>query len=207
MSQKIAIIDYSLGNLHSIVKKLECLKAEAIVCSDAESLKRADKIILPGIGHFGTAAQQLRSTGLAEALNEAVLHKKKAVLGICLGMQLMAKGSEEAPGCAGLGWVDTTVVRFRHEQPHLYRTPHTGWNQYRLKNENPLLKKNGSVSEFFFCHAFHLVDVPFAWASAETTYEYAFASAIQRDHVFGLQFHPEKSHKAGLKIFENFLFY
>jgi imidazole glycerol-phosphate synthase subunit HisH len=203
--QTIAIIDYSLGNLHSIVKKLEVLKAGASVCADAGGLAKADKIILPGIGHFGTAVQQLRSTGLIHALNEAVLHHKKPVLGICLGMQLMAKTSDEAPGFEGLNWLNASVVRFRQEHPHVYRTPHTGWNQCRIIKENPLLPKEEISSELFYCHSFHLADVPPSWLSAETSYGYSFAAAIHQNHIFGVQFHPEKSHKAGLKIFENFL--
>jgi glutamine amidotransferase len=205
MPQKIAIIDYSLGNVHSIVKKILRLNAQPLVCSTAEELKKADKIILPGVGHFGTAMQQLRQTALLETLEAEVLQKKKPVLGICLGMQLMARQSEEAPDCAGLGWIDAQVVRFRHQDSRQFRVPHTGWNQCVFKADNLLAKGIEQGAEFYFTHSFHLDKTSEACVLAESVYDYTFPSMIQQQHIFGVQFHPEKSHQAGERMFANFL--
>lgn len=205
MSQKIAIIDYSSGNLHSVYKKIIRLKQEPVICNTPEQLRCADKIILPGVGHFGAAMQYLQQSSLLDALNDDVLNKKKPVLGICLGMQLMAHSSEESPGSKGLSWIDAQVVRFKHADNRKFRTPHTGWNQLNVKKSDPLLMNTSAAEEFYFTHAYHLVSSDRSLTSAETEYEYSFLSAISQEQIFGVQFHPEKSHEAGEKLFKSFL--
>jgi imidazole glycerol-phosphate synthase subunit HisH len=205
MSQRIAIIDYSSGNLHSVYKKLCQLKVHAVVCQNEEDLHTVDKIILPGIGHFGAAMNCLRSSGLFDALQYEVLTNEKPVLGICLGMQLMAKKSEEALGYNGLGWIDAEVRHFNHTQPHLFRTPHTGWNTLTIKKTDSCIGQIGKDEEFYFNHSYHLVSAESSIIVAETDYEYSFISVFRSNSLFGVQFHPEKSHTAGEKILKNFL--
>ena len=147
----------------------------------------------------------LHGSGLFEALQYEVMTNEKPVLGICLGMQLMAKTSEEAPGCKGLGYVDAEVIRFSHREPHVFRTPHTGWNNLRIKKEDRCAHLINAEDEFYFAHSYYLVTDDHSIIVAETDYEYNFVSMIRWRHLFGVQFHPEKSHAAGEKIFENFL--
>jgi len=203
--QTIAIIDYSSGNLHSVYKKLCRLKARPIICHKPEDLQKADKIILPGVGHFGTAMSCLQSCCLLEALQYEVMINRKPTLGICLGMQLMAQKSEEAPGYKGLGWIDAEVVRFKHQNSYQFRTPHTGWNNLKIKKEDSCIDHLATDAEFYFTHSYHLVSQDPSIIIAETYYEYHFISVIRWQHLFGVQFHPEKSHEAGERLFENFL--
>jgi glutamine amidotransferase len=203
--QTVAIIDYSSGNLHSVYKKLSQIKARPIICRTADDLKTADKIILPGVGHFGTAMNCLQSSCLLDALQYEVMINRKPTFGICLGMQLMAHQSEEAPGYRGLGWVDADVVRFKHQNSYQFRTPHTGWNNLEIKKEDSCIEHLGVDDEFYFTHSYHLVSSDISIIVAETFYDYSFISVIRCQNLFGVQFHPEKSHAAGEKLFENFL--
>jgi len=205
MSQRIAIIDYSSGNLHSVYKKLCQLKVHGVVCQTAKDLHVADKIILPGIGHFGAAMNFLQGSGLLEALQYEVMTNEKPVLGICLGMQRMAKKSEEAPGYTGLGWVDAEVIRFNHRQPHIFRTPHAGWNTLTIKKKDSCIRQIDNDDEFYFSHSYHLISAESSIIVAETDYEYSFISVFRSNSLFGVQFHPEKSHTAGEKVLKNFL--
>ena len=205
MPQKLAIIDYGVGNLHSVYKKMQQLKADVFVTANPKEIRGADKIILPGIGNFGRGIQNLRNFNLVEVLNEEVLVCKKPVLGICLGLQLMAVSSEEAPEEKGLGWLEGTVVRFHVSDTTHIRIPHIGWNQLELKKENVLTQNLSISAEFYFSHSYHLAGLDASIVLAETMYGYPFVSAVSREHIFGVQFHPEKSHEQGIKIFENFL--
>ncbi|MFT5777418.1 MAG: glutamine amidotransferase [Crocinitomicaceae bacterium] len=204
MSKKIAIVDYGMGNINSVKRKILQLGAEVIVTSNPEEILTADKIILPGVGHFSKAMESLRAHQLVEPLNKAVLENHTPILGICLGMQLMALSSEEG-SVPGLGWFDATVVRFNVEDQLHFKIPHTGWNQVIWQKESPLEKGLTKESEFYFVHAFHLKTNNPEDNLNLTDYEYQFPSAISKGHIYGVQYHPEKSHDAGLQMLKNFI--
>lgn len=203
---KVAIVDYGMGNLHSVYLKLSQLGLQPVVAQTPQAMQLCDKIILPGVGHFGKAMQNLRERGLAEALQEAVLVRKKPVLGICLGMQLMANFSEEG-NAAGLGWFDAGVEKFRIKDPLKHKVPQTGWNTIAARKESNLLRNLPNQSEFYFLHAYHFTFKENQDTSilATTHFEYEYASAVEKDHIFGTQFHPEKSHEAGRQLLQNFI--
>lgn len=205
MAQTVAIIDYSSGNLHSVYKKLSALKARPLICHSAKDLEKVDKIILPGVGHFGAAMNSLKNSSLYDALQHEVMNLKKPTLGICLGMQLMANQSEEAPGCDGLNWVEAKVVRFKHHNAYMFRTPHTGWNDLLPQKKDAIIDNVSKDDALYFTHSYHLVCNNKSIVIAETDYEYRFASVIRNEHLIGVQFHPEKSHAAGEVILKNFL--
>jgi len=200
----IVIIDYQMGNLNSVKRKLSRLGNNAILTSSTSDIANADKIILPGVGHFQKAMQNLRSLGLLEALNEAVLVNQKPILGICLGMQLMAKHSEEG-GVDGFGWFDANAVRFKVNDTLKFKVPHTGWNQITKSKESLLINGIPEWSEFYFVHSYHLQMNEPTDILNMTNYEYPFCSAIEKNNIFGVQYHPEKSHDVGEKLLKNFI--
>jgi len=200
----IVIVDYGMGNIHSVKKKLERLRVDVIVSSNHDDIVNASKIILPGVGHFGKAMESLCKLDLIETLNNAVLVNKKPILGICLGMQLMAKHSEEG-NTDGLGWFDAEVVRFSIKDKLKYKVPHTGWNQIKLMKESRLMHHIPNYSEFYFVHSYHFKTEDKLAVLNETQYEYPFVSAVERDNIFGVQYHPEKSHDVGEQILKNFI--
>ncbi len=200
----IAIIDFGSGNLGSVKKKMDRIGVKSIITSDSIEIKKSAKIILPGVGHFVKAVQELRRRGLWDLISEQVLVEKKQILGICLGMQLMARQSEE--GYAdGFGWFDANVVRFKVSDPVRYKVPHMGWNTTNLVKDSPLFNKIDSESEFYFVHSYHILCNNPEDILAETVYDYHFTSAIQKGNIFGVQFHPEKSHDAGEMLLRNFV--
>jgi glutamine amidotransferase len=199
----IVIVDYGTGNLNSIRRMLERVGARGVASSDVAEIARADKLILPGVGHYGSAMLRLAELGLIDALSDFVLSKRKPVLGICLGMELMAKSSEEG-NAVGLGWLDAQAVRLKVPLDSRYKVPHMGWNQVRTKKTSALTAGVDESSEFYFAHSYHLkLNEPSALLT-ETTYGVDFPSAIERDNIFGVQFHPEKSHDAGARLLKNF---
>ncbi|MDD3685581.1 MAG: imidazole glycerol phosphate synthase subunit HisH [Bacteroidales bacterium] len=203
MNKKISIIDYGMGNLHSVYRKLKTLDADVIVSSDLSTILKADKIILPGVGHFAKAMQNLKTLGITETLNELVLVQKKPILGICLGMQIMAKHSEEGD-CNGLGWFDADVVKFKHDNK-IFRNPHMGWNNVQVMKDSPLMRGITENDEFYFVHSYHYTANNTNDVLTETEYDYKFCSAVQKDNIFGVQYHPEKSHDSGERLLKNFL--
>lgn len=204
MRDKIVIIDYGMGNLHSIKKKIDRLMADAIVSSNVDEIENASKIILPGVGHFAKAMESLHALGLVHVLNEEVLNKKKPILGICLGMQLMAKHSEEGDAI-GFGWFDAEVVKFSVNDQLKYKVPHIGWNQIRIMKESRLMANIPNQSEFYFVHSYHFKTTDKSVVLNETQYEYSFISAVEKDNIFGVQYHPEKSQDVGEKLLKNFI--
>ncbi|HEX4877933.1 MAG TPA: imidazole glycerol phosphate synthase subunit HisH [Chitinophagaceae bacterium] len=205
MAKEVLIVDYGMGNLFSIRKVAERLGYQCTISHSPEEIRRAAKLILPGVGHFGKAMQNLEQTGLIEVLHEAVLVKKTPVLGICLGMQLMASFSEEGDA-RGLGWFDARVERFRITNTDLYKVPHMGWNTLtHEKPASPLLQGITTADEFYFVHSYHITTNIAEDALTKTPYEYLFVSSIEKANIFGVQFHPEKSHTAGEKMLRNFL--
>ncbi len=192
----IAIVDYQAGNLASVQKALKYLGRDALVTSDPEALRRSERIILPGVGHFATM-QRLADSGMRDAISEAI-SAGKPFLGICLGMQWLFDGSAEAPEVPGLGLFRGTCERF----PEGVKAPHVGWNNMEPRGMTRLFAGVPHEAFVYFTHSYRAPVVD--GVVAVTEYGGPFAAAVERDNVFGVQFHPEKSGSAGLQILKNF---
>ena len=201
---KILILDYGTGNLNSVKRTLDRIGAASFASSSPQDVERADKVIMPGVGHFGRAMSNLSQLGLLDALNETVLVKRMPVLGICLGMELMAKRSEEGDA-VGLGWLDAETVRFDIPAGSGFKVPHMGWNQIATKKPSKLMNGIDASAEFYFAHSYHLRLKDDADLLCETEYGISFPSAVERENIFGVQYHPEKSHDAGAALLKNFV--
>jgi len=203
MQNKVIIIDYGMGNLRSVEKKLNKIGGHSIISSDPEEIATATKLILPGVGHFANGVKKLQSSGIWDVLNKKVLDDKTPILGICLGMQLMAKTSEEG-NVAGFGWFDAQVKRFQVSDKIRFKVPHMGWNTATPHVQHPLLEGLNDA-QYYFVHSYHIECANEAEILTQTVYDYAFTSAIFKDNIFGVQFHPEKSHDVGERLLTNFL--
>lgn len=204
MTGQILIVDFGMGNLNSVRKKLSQSNCTPIVSSNPKAVASADKLILPGVGHFQQAMENLGKLNLLDVLNEAVLVRQRPILGICLGMQLMAGHSEEGDA-SGLGWVDGEVVKIRPKDTLKFKVPHVGWNQISHRKESALMRGIPDSSEFYFVHGYYLKPKAAADILNETEYEERFTSAIEKKNIFGVQYHPEKSHDVGEKLLKNFV--
>jgi len=200
----IAIVDYEMGNPGSIRNMLERLGAASIITSDAQAIEAAERIILPGVGAFDHAMQSLHRLGLEPVLRSKVLDRKTPILGICLGMQLFSARSEEGT-LPGLGWIDAETVRFRFEGPDAsLRIPHMGWDAIEVRQSSPILDDRYDDSRFYFVHSYHVRCRDERNVLAVTRYGLPFHAAVIQDNILGVQFHPEKSHKFGLRLLRNF---
>ena len=199
----IAIINYGLGNLSSIQNMCKRLGIDAVITNDEEILNKASKLILPGVGHYKKGMENLHSSGLKTLLDKMVLEDKKPILGICLGAQLMTKHSEEGD-VDGLGWVDAVTVKFDENKINNHKIPHMGWTDIMTVDENPLWKNLPDEPRFYFVHTYHFQFQEKDEISAMADYSYPFACAFHKKNIYGTQFHPEKSHKFGMKVLENF---
>jgi glutamine amidotransferase len=196
---KIVIVDYGLGNLMSLKYKFKKIGIDAAVSSEKECIMNAGKLILPGVGHFAKGMENLRNYDLIGVLNKKVLEEKTPVLGICLGMQLFTKRSEE--GFAdGLGWIDAETKKFCLKG---LKIPHMGWNTIEIKKKGPVFNGIENGSKFYFLHSYHVCPGEDC-ATTTTGYGHEFVSSVQKGNIFGVQFHPEKSHKNGIKLIKNF---
>jgi imidazole glycerol-phosphate synthase subunit HisH len=202
---KLVVVDAGIGNLGAIPNMLKRIGASATVTNDRDEIASADRLILPGVGAFDPAMQTLNDLGIVDVLTEKAMGQRIPVLGVCLGMQLLFEGSEEGD-LAGLGWVPGRVVRFRlnGSDPTL-RVPHMGWNWVEQANDAALLDGFDETPRFYFAHSYHVEPLEPADVAGWTDYGYRFAAAVQHDNIGGIQFHPEKSHRFGLRVFENFL--
>lgn len=200
----IVIVNYGMGNLHSVYTQCKRIGYLPIVSSDPSDIEIADKIILPGVGQFAKGMEKLIQLNLIDVLSEKVFQYNIPILGICLGMQLLSKKSEEG-NVSGLGWIDAETNRFQINNTHKYKVPHMGWNNVFIKNKSPIMNGINKSDEFYFVHSFHIVCNNKDIIIGETDYCYRFVSAIQKDNIYGTQFHPEKSHDSGMKILKNFL--
>ena len=204
MKQTLTIVDYRMGNLNSVKKKLDRLKTTSSITSNPKDIIKADKIILVGVGHFAKAMKNIKELDLLDALNEVAIIKKKPVLGICLGMQLMAKDSEEG-NTEGLGWLDANVRKMQVDDTLKFKIPHTGWNKITQSKKSRLMKGIPESSEFYFVHSYYLKPNETSNTLNETEYSFKFTSAIEKDNIFGVQYHPEKSHDVGEVLLKNFI--
>lgn len=201
----ITIVDYGMGNLGSIKNMFKYIGVEAEIQSDVDKIKNASKILLPGVGSFDTAMRKINESDLKEVLIEKALKEQVPVLGICLGMQLLTNSSEEG-NLAGLGWIDAKTMSFKNRIDKKYRIPHMGWNIVNRSNDSSLTQGFEEFEEtrFYFVHSYFVKVEDEKNSILKTNYGLEFDSAIQKDNIYGAQFHPEKSHKFGMKFFENF---
>jgi glutamine amidotransferase len=195
----ITVVDYGLGNLGSVTKAFRHVGAPVTLTGDPEALRAARALVLPGDGAFGTAMEELRARGLLGVIREAVL-AEKPLLGICVGMQLLFEGSEEHGRHEGLGILHGQVRRFQGELP----VPHMGWNRLQEVRRDPLLRGLAPGSHVYFVHSYYCAAEP-ADVIATTDYGVPFAAIVGRGCVWGMQFHPEKSQRVGLRLIENFV--
>jgi glutamine amidotransferase len=200
----ITIVDYKTGNLGSIQNILRRIGEDSIVTSDKNIIAEARKLILPGVGAFDTGMSKLLELDLVNILNQKVLDEKIPVLGICLGMQLLSKGSEEGK-LPGLGWIDAETKRFNFLNTQEYKIPHMGWNSLRIVKQSDLLKGLDNDARFYFVHAYYFSANEISDILTSTDYEFEFTSAVEKENILGVQFHPEKSHKFGMKLLKNFV--
>jgi len=203
--KKVAIIEYGMGNLHSVARAVEECGGTPIISDRRADVEDAASVILPGVGSFAAGMRNIRERGLDELLVRHVLERGIPFLGVCLGMQLMAARGEEGGDTAGLGWIDGEVRRLRPDAPGV-RLPHVGWNNVLYDGlPCPLLKGIPSGKDFYFVHSFALTCRRQEDFLARTPYCGGFASVIGRGRAFGVQFHPEKSQRAGFQLLKNFL--
>jgi glutamine amidotransferase len=199
----IAIIDYGMGNIHSVKKALEAQGAKVVVTSNPLEIKRSAKLVLPGVGAFGDAMMELKKRGLAEPILEHI-KDRKVFLGICLGMHLLFEYSEESLDIPGLGILKGKVKKF--DVAETLKVPHMGWNQIKIKKVNcPLFKDFPEAGEVYFCHSYYPQPDDSGIVAASTEYVNDFASIIWQDNIYATQFHPEKSQAMGQKILKNFV--
>ena len=198
----ITIVDYGMGNLGSIRNMLKKIGVDAEISSDAERVAAATKLILPGVGAFDAGMENLERSGLTAVLGERVSRAAVPILGICLGMQLMARGSAEGAR-PGLGWIDAEALRFQPADPSL-KVPHMGWNVARPVRPSPLTEALPDEARFYFVHSYHVRCQKPEDVLLTTPYGEAFHSGFHRGNIWGVQFHPEKSHKFGMHLLRNF---
>lgn len=204
MHDKTIIIDYGMGNLRSVQKKFQRVGAEVEITSDIAKILVAEKLLLPGVGHFANGVRKLKESGIWDILNKKVIEEKTPILGICLGMQVMAKYSAEGE-VKGLGWFDADVVKFQINNKLKYKVPHMGWNNAVVNKKSDLFKGINNKTVFYFVHSYHMKCKNEKDILATTEYEYEFTSAVQKGNIYGIQFHPEKSHDVGERLIKNFI--
>jgi glutamine amidotransferase len=197
----IAIIDYQMGNLRSVQKAFEKVGHAAEITADPQSLERAERVVLPGVGAFADAIAELRRRDLIEPIKAAIA-SGKPFLGICLGMQLLLDVSYEDGEHRGLGVVAGEVRRF--DSPHEYKVPHMGWNDVRFRRPAPIFRGIDDGAHLYFVHSYYVVPKDKSVIAGEASYPEPFCAVIQRDNLFATQFHPEKSQAAGLRLLKNF---
>ncbi len=200
---EITIVDYGLGNLASIQNMFSRVGSRTIITNSVEHVKNASKLILPGVGSFDKGMSNLKESGLLEALHQKVLIDKSPILGICLGMQLMTTSSEEGQ-LPGLGWVDAKTVRFKVSDKDKYKVPHMGWNHVYPSGSTSFAPNPDEIMRFYFVHSYHVELQDSSEQLFFSNFEEPFTSAFQKNNIIGVQFHPEKSHKQGMRFLRTF---
>ena len=200
----IGIVNYGLGNVHAIANIYKRLNIRVCIASTADELKKADRIILPGVGAFDWAMTCLNASGMRTTLDDIVVNHDRPVLGICVGMQIMAHKSEEGL-MDGLGWIDGEVKKFDTTlNSTKMRLPHMGWNDVESLDNSRLFNGLMDDSRFYFLHSYFFLPNDQKHICANTNYHGVFASSVRNENIYGVQFHPEKSHQWGIKLLENF---
>ncbi len=200
----VTIVNYGMGNVGSIQNMLKKLGEESICTSDPQQILDAEKLILPGVGAFAQGMRNLYDLNLIEPLNKAVLERKTPVLGICLGMQLLTKSSEEGGPVDGLGYVDARTIRFNLKDQGL-KVPHMGWNTVTKRKDSPLILNAPVEQKYYFVHSYYVTCAKLTDILLTAYYGIEIVAAFANDNVMGCQFHPEKSHKYGMNILSNFV--
>ncbi len=199
----ITIVDYGMGNVGSVCNMLRKLRAKVQISSDMNEIAKSDKLILPGVGHFDRGMDSLHSSGLARILSEQVLVNKKPILGICLGMQMMTRGSEEGTQ-QGLGWVAADTIKFSFDSN--LKIPHMGWNQVKSSIGAKLFESAPEEPErFYFVHSYYVRADNSKDVAAYCHYGHDFVASFEVGNIMGVQFHPEKSHLFGMNLFQRFV--
>lgn len=199
----VGIINYGLGNLGSIQNMLKVIGEKSIISADIKALNTCDRYILPGVGAFDAGMTRLQESGLVDFIKNKVLDEKAPILGICLGMQLLGRKSEEG-SLPGLGLIPFDNIRFRLEDSNL-RVPHMGWDIVEFKQSNSLLKNLEGTQRYYFVHSYHALCDSKDNILMTCDYGYEFAAAVVKDNIMGVQFHPEKSHDFGMALLNNFV--
>ena len=199
----IIIIDYGMGNLGSLANMLKKIRFPAKISSDIGDIESAEKLILPGVGSFDHGMQKLHDHNLIEILNTKVVRDNTPILGICLGMQMFTKTSEEGAQ-QGLGWVDAKTVKFNSDKDSSLKIPHMGWDTLDIKKSHFLVQDTDRNAMYYFVHSFHVVCNCSDDVLSTSHYGLDFVSSLAKDNVIGVQFHPEKSLKYGMKLLDNF---
>jgi glutamine amidotransferase len=197
----IVVVDYNMGNVGSIVSMLKKLKKDSIVSSDKKTIQDAEKIILPGVGSFDKAFSNIKKLDLFEILNVKAKTDNIPILGICLGMQLLTNCSEEGNE-KGFGWIDADTIRFKNDGK--IKVPHMGWNDVSKSTDSKLTIELIENSRFYFVHSYYVKVKNESNSILKSTHSLEFDSAIQNENIYGVQFHPEKSHKFGMQLLKNF---
>jgi glutamine amidotransferase len=198
----IVIVDYGVGNVRSLANMLKKLGTSATITNDVATIEKATKLILPGVGAFDTAMEDLTRKGIKEVLQKKALKEKIPILGICLGMQLLTNGSEEGKE-KGFGWIPGYTYKFPKDTS--IKVPHMGWNNISILQENELVKDLAGDSRFYFVHSYYVKAEQPQHTLLQATHGICFDAAIQKENIYGVQFHPERSHKYGMKILSNFI--
>lgn len=201
----VLIIDYGMGNCGSILNMLKKIGVQAIVSSEYEDVKNANKLILPGVGIFDKGMENIAKLGLLPVLQQKVITEKTPILGICLGLQLFTMRSQEGK-LSGFGWLNAETVRFSFNAGTAgFKVPHMGWNSMEISKPSRLFNAMFENPRFYFAHSYHLVCRDTQDILTKTRYGYDFVSSVEKGNILGTQFHPEKSHKFGMNIFYNFM--
>ncbi len=199
----IALVDYGMGNLKSVLNALECVGAEVRVTSDAADLRETAGIIIPGVGAFADGMSNLQRLEMMAALREEILGRKKPFLGICLGMQFLGEVGYESGETPGFGFIPGKVVRLDPADKKRFKIPHMGWNSLQVRQPCPLFEALGPNPVFYFVHSYHFEAHP-QYICATSDHGQEVTAAVWKENIFGVQFHPEKSQGMGLKVLENF---
>lgn len=199
----IAIIDYGAGNLKSVEKAFTAIGETCVITREYEKLKEADRILLPGVGSFGSAMAQIKRFSLDKIMEEMIFEKKKPFLGICLGLQLLYEGSEESKGVEGLGFLKGKILRIPDAEG--LKIPHVGWNSLQLQNDGKLFRGFEKEPYVYFVHSYYLQASEEETVKATTEYGVTIHASVEKDNLFACQFHPEKSGEVGLSILRHFL--
>jgi glutamine amidotransferase len=200
----IVVVDYGMGNLGSIMNMLKKVGVDAAISSESATIEKADGLILPGVGSFDKGMQNLTERGLKPLLDEMVIERKKPILGICLGMQLLTQKSEEGK-LPGLSWIQAETVKFNHKKgADNLRVPHMGWNTIKVVRNHRIFDDLYENSRFYFVHSYYVECFDDADILSTTTYGAEFTSCLNKENICGVQFHPEKSHKFGMTFLKNF---